>query len=229
MNTLTTEQLISIRDNAITMRKEDMVGIINRLLAAEAEVTSLKSERETMHSIEYVQGVLARTSELEAQLAELRGKEPDLYLCPVTRSGEKLFSPCGRDYPRGRGYYTRPVPPAASQHVPGEPDYWVYDTKFGLDISREKPEHEENVDPYFPVFKTAPVGANWMRAKVLDSCRAAMLQPGNSPVIPDGSRNMLKRWLSFGVAMQRAGSQLPRNLISETESMLAAAPQHKGE
>ena len=36
--------------------------------------------------------------------------EPDLYLCPVTRNGERLFSPCGRDYPRGRGYYTHPAP-----------------------------------------------------------------------------------------------------------------------
>ncbi|URG50598.1 hypothetical protein IG609_008920 [Pectobacterium quasiaquaticum] len=94
----------------------------------------------------------AEILELRNQLAELRGQEPDLYVCPVTRGGEKLFSQCGRDYPRGRGYYIRPVPQAVSQQVP---DYWVYDTKFGLDISREKPEHEENVEPYFPVFKAA--------------------------------------------------------------------------
>ncbi|KFX07239.1 hypothetical protein KP22_03875 [Pectobacterium betavasculorum] len=36
-----------------------------------------------------------------------------------------------------------------------EPAYWVYDTKFGLDISKEKPEYEENTEPYFPVFKSA--------------------------------------------------------------------------
>lgn len=45
-----------------------------------------------------------------------------------------------------------------------------------------------------------------------------------SPVIPDGSAYMLRRWLAFGRGMQNAGSQLPHNLIAETESMLAAAP-----
>lgn len=48
---------------------------------------------------------------------------------------------------------------------------------------------------------------------------------GNSPVIPDVSASMLRRWLAFGRGMQNAGSQLPHNLIAETESMLAAAPQ----
>lgn len=61
-----------------------------------------------------------------------------------------------------------------------------------------------------------------------DTCRAAMLQAGNSPAIPDGSASMLRRWLAFGRGMQNAGSQLPHNLIAETESMLAAAPQSPG-
>ncbi|HFN1288609.1 TPA: DUF551 domain-containing protein [Klebsiella pneumoniae] len=47
---------------------------------------------------------------------------------------------------------------------------------------------------------------------------------GNSPVIPEGSASMLRRWLAFGCGMQNAGSQLPRNLIAETEAMLADAP-----
>lgn len=50
----------------------------------------------------------------------------------------------------------------------------------------------------------------------------------NSPAIPDGSASMLRRWLAFGRGMQNAGSQLPHNLIAETESMLAAAPQLPG-
>lgn len=84
-----------------------------------------------------------------------------------------------------------------------------------------------------------------------NACRAAMLQElkksagtkaicrsdknvqvlhANPPVIPDGSASMLRRWLAFGRGMQNAGSQLPHNLIAETESMLAAAPQEvKGE
>ncbi|WP_260632012.1 MULTISPECIES: hypothetical protein [unclassified Klebsiella] len=55
--------------------------------------------------------------------------------------------------------------------------------------------------------------------------RCACGQAGNSPVIPDGSASMLRRWLAFGRGMQNVGSQLPHNLIAETESMLAAAPQ----
>ncbi|HCB1228311.1 TPA: hypothetical protein MYN80_000101 [Klebsiella pneumoniae] len=52
-----------------------------------------------------------------------------------------------------------------------------------------------------------------------------LLNAGSSPVIPDGSASMLRRWLAFGRGMQNAGSQLPHNLIAETESMLAAAPK----
>ena len=47
----------------------------------------------------------------------------------------------------------------------------------------------------------------------------------NSPVIPEGSASMFRRWLAFGRGMQNAGCQLPHNLIAETESMLAAAAQ----
>lgn len=65
-------------------------------------------------------------------------------------------------------------------------------------------------------------------AGVSNKCRSNEkvqdLQVGNSPVIPDGSVAMLRRWLAFGRGMQNAGSQLPHNLIAETESMLAAAP-----
>lgn len=56
----------------------------------------------------------------------------------------------------------------------------------------------------------------------------ATKKAGNSPVIPDGSASMLRRWLAFGRGMQNAGSQLPHNLIAETEAMLAAAPQSPG-
>ncbi|WP_064375009.1 hypothetical protein [Klebsiella michiganensis] len=62
-------------------------------------------------------------------------------------------------------------------------------------------------------------------APALDSSpKTAESRCGNSPVIPDGSVAMLRRWLVFGRGMQNAGSQLPHNLIAETESMLAAAP-----
>ncbi|MFJ0492834.1 hypothetical protein [Citrobacter werkmanii] len=61
----------------------------------------------------------------------------------------------------------------------------------------------------------------------LDNHRAAMLHAGNSPSTPDGSVPLLRRWLAFGRGMQKAGSQLPRNLIAETEVMLEAAPQQE--
>lgn len=79
----------------------------------------------------------------------------------------------------------------------------------------------------------------WSFNEGWNACRSAMLQAepvttanklGNSPVIPDGSASMLRRWLAFGRGMQNAGCQLPHNLIAETEAMLAAAPQEvKGE
>lgn len=63
-------------------------------------------------------------------------------------------------------------------------------------------------------------------APALDSSpKTAESRCGNSPVTPDGSASMLRRWLAFGRGMQNAGSQLPHNLIAETESMLAAATQ----
>ncbi len=67
-----------------------------------------------------------------------------------------------------------------------------------------------------------------------NACRAAMLQAepvttanklGNSPVIPDCSAAILRRWLAFGCGMKNIGIQLPRNLLAETEVMLAATMQ----
>jgi len=41
---------------------------------------------------------------------------PDLFLLPVMRDGEKLYSECGKDYPRGRGYFTH-APPLPVENV----------------------------------------------------------------------------------------------------------------
>ena len=71
--------------------------------------------------------------------------------------------------------------------------------------------------------RQAAISNNDRLLKVISACRAAMLQAGNYPVIPDDSASMLRRWLAFGRGMQNAGSQLPHNLIAETEEMLAAA------
>ncbi|QHP55034.1 hypothetical protein EH203_15015 [Pectobacterium carotovorum subsp. carotovorum] len=116
----------------------------------------------------------AEILELRNQLAELRGQAGTPFAWANLRDGDPTFPRVFMDEDSADWMvekstvnppvtkiplYTRPVPPAASQHVPGEPDYWVYDTKFGLDISREKPEHEENTEPYFPVFKADPVAS----------------------------------------------------------------------
>ncbi|MEI7209225.1 hypothetical protein WCT90_12025 [Pectobacterium carotovorum] len=117
----------------------------------------------------------AEILELRNQLAELRGQEP----VAINLEIDGADADCVRDRTGRSDEYCDgfvdgmveaarqmrennarpPVQPAASQHVPDEPDYWVYDTKFGLDISREKPKHEENVEPYFPVFKMVPVAS----------------------------------------------------------------------
>ena len=81
-----------------------------------------------------------------------------------------------------------------------------------------------------------PQTGDWLYDDPIDLARAIRkgpdmptVQGGNSPVTPDGSANILRRWLAFGRAMQSSGSQLPRHLIAETESMLAAAPQQEAE
>lgn len=81
-----------------------------------------------------------------------------------------------------------------------------------------------------------PQTGDWLYDDPIDLARAIRkgpdmptVQAGNSPVTPDGSANILRRWLAFGRAMQSSGSQLPRHLIAETESMLAAAPQQEAE
>ncbi|EON5839545.1 DUF551 domain-containing protein [Escherichia coli] len=79
-----------------------------------------------------------------------------------------------------------------------------------------------------------PQTGDWLYDDPIDLARAIRkgpdmptVQAGNSPVTPNGSANILRRWLAFGRAMQSSGSQLPRHLIAETDSMLAAAPQQE--
>ncbi|MEQ9832140.1 hypothetical protein [Pectobacterium versatile] len=221
----------------------------------------------------------AKIQDLSEQLAELRGQEPAgfrwryradnhsgasawTYL-PYDRADDFIKRIADKDNTVEYGYvFSRPVPPAASQHVPGEPDYWVYDTKFGLDISREKPEHEENVEPYFPVFKTVPVasqpcavpnevmrvlgffasviksGEQWTSVcqheydTAIAACRAAMLQGGKSPVIPDDwvlvplapTPEMTGAAIGCGVTRGMGGS-LDVNYSDIYTAMVSAAPQ----
>ncbi|MGI1245176.1 hypothetical protein ACIAIL_04745 [Raoultella ornithinolytica] len=131
--------------------------------------------------------------------------------------------------------------------------YYVPPMSMGLKIGDKLYRHAQPA-PVVPEEKPMPnplsmyvvdAVAAIAEAKGWNACRAAMLQElkksagteaicrsdenvqvlhANPPVIPDGSASMLRRWLAFGRGMQNAGSQLPHNLIAETESMLAAAP-----
>ncbi|MBQ4777672.1 hypothetical protein [Pectobacterium versatile] len=103
MTNLTNERLEEMRHYGA-----DIAEIIDRLFVAEKRLA------ETQQS--YKVACALHTKSAQA-LAALEKQEPDLYLCPVTRDGEKLFSQCGRDYPRGRGYYSRPAPQAVIQPV----------------------------------------------------------------------------------------------------------------
>lgn len=52
-----------------------------------------------------IRALLGEPEAAEKRIAELEARKPDLYLCRVNRGGEELYSPCGKDYPRGRGYF----------------------------------------------------------------------------------------------------------------------------
>ncbi|CAM3961956.1 hypothetical protein [Serratia silvae] len=67
-------------------------------------------------SVEEQQSIALELISLRRELLserEAQSKQADLYLCRVTRGGEELYSPCGKDYPRGRGYFTAPPTPAS--------------------------------------------------------------------------------------------------------------------
>ncbi|WP_422121296.1 hypothetical protein [Pectobacterium brasiliense] len=163
--------------NAIASTHLADAKALEELLSLRAQLANLPADWSKDSSLETWFPLSAEhIARLEAQLAELRGQATlkkfrdvdihDLLAGVVSLMIDKGAYDGKSDYDKlvERARYVlrnfaRPVPPAASQHVPGEPDYWVYDTKFGLDISREKPEHEENTEPYFPVFKAVPVAS----------------------------------------------------------------------
>lgn len=125
----------------------------------------------------------------------------------------------------------RPVPPAASQPytvpdaVTPEDVRWMLSQSDHDDGAKCRIEHSEEIG-----------------AKMWNACRAAMLQPNhsgdvadkvNSPVIPDG-------WVkgkfaydtlfnAIGKAVNIQGEALSISVKAFEDSMLAAAPQHKGE
>lgn len=129
MKTLTNERLNKIAswrktygtEHNIMIPAGEIEELVQRLLAAEIEVTSLRRERETMHSIEYVQGLVSKIAELEEQLAELGRQEPVAY--GINIDGRNIYRD-ERSLPiyRGTGHeitpvYAAPVPAPVPQAV----------------------------------------------------------------------------------------------------------------
>ncbi len=81
-------------------------------LRARAKLWREKAVEAKWESVSIAQDMLQNADAFD-ELAANREAQPDLYLCRVVRAGETLYSPCGKDYPRGRGYYTTPPAVAA--------------------------------------------------------------------------------------------------------------------
>lgn len=63
-------------------------------------------------NVHYADAAEVEIAALRKRIAELEAKSttPALYLCKVSRGGEELYSECGKDYPRGRAYFTDTSP-----------------------------------------------------------------------------------------------------------------------
>ncbi|MEQ9830605.1 hypothetical protein [Pectobacterium versatile] len=154
MKTLTEKRLNQIKcwtwheTDYPPMTDDERVAIIDRLMAAEIEVTSLKRERETMHSIEYVQGLVSKISELEAQLEELRGQDAILQV----DWGEGWHDVDDTDFARysnargicSRKVYANPVPPAASNQDYMCDSAYIAGLKAGYNLGVDENDTELN-------------------------------------------------------------------------------------
>lgn len=76
---------------------ETMLALLDELEAKDKQIIQLQQKCE-------IDPRTHQIIDLKERIAELEAREPDLYLCRVNRGGEELYSPCGKDYPRGRGY-----------------------------------------------------------------------------------------------------------------------------
>lgn len=86
-------------DEAAQMFFDSVIKLHNRQYQA---LEAAKAAQQT--ALEYTAGIENQLEDALARIAELEARKPDLYLCRVNRGGEELYSPCGKDYPRGRGY-----------------------------------------------------------------------------------------------------------------------------
>ncbi|EOX5225661.1 hypothetical protein AB3H13_26940 [Escherichia coli] len=101
-------------------------------------------------------------------------------------------------------------------------------TQCVLDALRRRTDYYAELEAMTPEQRAEhDAGVAEFKAMIGNGSRGNILKAGNSPVTPDGSVPLLRRWLAFGRGMQKAGSKLPRNLIAETEVILAAALQQE--
>ncbi len=89
-----------------------------------------------------------------------------------------------------------------------EPEYFIWDMLEGGWINCEKPE-------YLPVIAKNP-DFGWM------------LYESPKPASEPDTTNILQRWLIYGEAMQKSGSELPRHLITDTQALLNIVPKLEG-
>lgn len=111
-------------------------------------------------SVDEQRAIARELISLRAQVAELRGQEPALLLLKIDDDPDRhrrLWMEVSETLGFGTPFYSRPVPPAASQHVPDE--------------IPETPDADAEVDAY-----------NKGKTDGWNACRAAMLQI--SPVQP---------------------------------------------
>lgn len=164
---------------------------------------------------------------LRAQLAELRGQEPEATVLDGGRQMSahnkslvfQIVAENGAKFVPGDKLYARPVTPAASQPytVPDEMTY--ADAVNFIQINGMCNETREGI-----------------AMRVHNHCRAAMLQSGNHPVIPDGYKLALvpmEHTDAFRSACTVAFEEFNRGtgpcgvFIAGHRAMLATAPQHK--
>lgn len=96
------QDAMEINDHEYAQECTDVVSIIREVIASRKALEAAKAAQQT--ALEYTAGIENQLEDALARIAELEARKPDLFLCRVNRGGEELYSPCGKDYPRGRGY-----------------------------------------------------------------------------------------------------------------------------
>lgn len=170
------------------------------------------------------------------ELLANREAQPDFYLCRVVRAGEVLYSPCGKDYTRGRGYYTAPPAPAVprvsvipeaatltniNQLCPLDKDLSQTDFATGWNDCRQYALTHDGLPPVIKGIHAAAQGWN--------ACRAAMLaQPvsqGYKLVPVEPTEDMIAAAMNCDDVEFNSDETFCVNFDNIYRAMIAAAPE----